>query len=363
MFTERQAIVIFSFCEGFGIKKIEKIRRYFGSIAAGLNCHSIREWSQTGLSAKEIEKWFDFRKNGAWEERILSLEKNVSFFTYVDDDYPLLLREIHSSPLVLYYKGNWSLLKKKCLAVVGTRKSTDYSKKIIDAWIPALVKNNIVIVSGLALGVDSLAHDFCLKNNGMTVAVLAGGFDQIYPVINRGLAGKILEQGGLLLSEYPPDYKALPFNFPARNRIVSGVSAGVLVTEAPEKSGAMITAYMAIEQNRSVMAVGGNIFGFSSQGCNKLIQQGALFVSKVDDILLELGINNCNLKSASKRSNFQPRSETEAKIYQLLNDGEKCIDELCLLTDLGSDEIISVLNILSLEGYIEELSGGRWSVI
>jgi len=364
MITERQAVLVFSFYEGFGVKKVEKVKKHFGSILAGLKCVSFREWSQTGLSVKEIEKWFNIRKNTPWEERLAQLEKKVKYYTFVDDEYPCILKEIHSPPLVLYYQGDWSLTNRKCLAIVGTRKSTIYSKRMIGEWMPTLVKSNLVIVSGLALGVDSLAHKSCLQCQGKTVAVLGGGFEEIYPTINRRLAKEIVEGGGLILSEHSPDYKALPFNFPARNRVVSGLSAGVLVTEAPEKSGAMITAYMAMEQNRSVMAVGGDIFNFSSQGCNKLIKQGALFVDKVDDILLELGIKSDYSRVASSRKNdFKPRNETEKKIYSYLSEGEKWVDELCSLGNLEAEEVISALNLLSLEGFVEELPGGKWMIL
>lgn len=364
MYTDRQLALIFSFCDSLGTQKIEKAKSFFGSLQAAFDCLSLKDWSQTGWSKKDIEKWLSIRKGDQWQSRFAWIEKEHNYCSVFEDDYPSLLKEIHSPPLVLFYQGQWSLVKKKCLAIVGTRKASSYSRKIINQWMLDLVQNDLVIVSGLALGVDSIAHLECLKNNGFTIAVLAGGFNEIYPTINRELAKKILEKGGLLLSENAPDYRALPFNFPARNRIVSGLSLGVLVTEAPKKSGAMITAYMAMEQNRSVMAVSGDIFRETSQGCNKLIKQGALPAEEVDDILLELGIKKDLSRSGadSKGREYNPANPTEEKILQLLREGSYSVDEMCLQTNIGYDELISTLNFLLLEGVVEELPGGMWAL-
>ncbi len=362
MLTERQLAVIFSLVKNIGGRKVERLRKYFGSLAKAFECTSRDKWLQTGWPEKEVDDWLGLRLTNNWRDLWREINGRVDYVTLFDEDYPLFLREIASPPLVLYYRGDLSLVKQKCLGVVGTRKATSYSSFLLKKWIPVLVEYGLVVVSGLALGVDSLAHRFCLNAGGLTIAVLAGGFEEIYPTINRRLAKDIVNGGGLLISEYPPNYKALPYNFPARNRIVSGLSKGVLVTEAPKKSGAMITAYMAMEQNRAVMTVGGDVMRETSQGCNQLIKQGALFVETVDDILWELGIkirekkNECVVR-------FEPRNEKERNIYDCLRSGEKCIDELKIVTNIDLEEIFSILTYLSLEGIVEELAGGKWSII
>ncbi len=204
-------------------------------------------------------------------ERIKSQCTIISFF---DDEYPEQLRQIYQPPLVLFARGDVSLLKQNIVTIVGARLATTYSRQVINQIVPNLINDNIVIASGLAKGVDSFAHQAALKNNGKTIAVVGNGLNHYYPVQNHTLQDEIINKG-LLISEYLPDTPPRPFRFPERNRILAGLSQSVIVTEAKEKSGSLITANIALQENRDVYAVPGPITSRLSDGPNKLIEIGA----------------------------------------------------------------------------------------
>ena len=217
-------------------------------------------------------------------------QKNVQLITYNNPNYPYILKEISTPPLCLYCKGDVSLLSSQCFAVVGTRKPTDYGIVVGKQYCKELALSNITIVSGLATGIDSVAHKTALENNGKTIAVLAGGLNHIYPQTNYNLA-KTIEEKGLLISEYPPNTKPLSYYFPVRNRIIAGLSKGVLVPEMGEKSGSMHTINYAIEFNREIFVVPGKINSPMSKGSNELIKnlQGVISTSP-DDVLKILNV-------------------------------------------------------------------------
>jgi DNA processing protein len=212
----------------------------------------------------------------------------IEVITYFDDCYPLMLKEIFQPPWCLFLKGNLTLLNKpRKLAIVGARQATVYGKNVIDYILPPLLGNDILIVSGLASGIDTLAHEATIMNGGDTIAVIAGGFNHIYPQQNEKLARKLAKEH-LIISEYPPDTRPTKWQFPARNRIISGLCEGTIIVEAKRKSGSLITANYAIQEGREVFAVPGSIFGPLSVGTNDLIQQGAKLVMSGEDILSEL---------------------------------------------------------------------------
>lgn len=206
------------------------------------------------------------------------------------NEYPEQLRNIYDAPLKLYVLGNKVLLKQKGIAIVGSRKATEYGKKVALQLSKKLSENGINIISGLALGIDTCAHLGTLQQNniGKTIAVLGSGLDEIYPKQNIKLAKNIIENGGCIITEYPLGRKPEKLNFPQRNRIISGLSKGVVVVEASEKSGSLITSEFALEQGREVFAVPGNILNFTSVGTNNLIKQGAKLVTNYMDILEEI---------------------------------------------------------------------------
>jgi len=215
-------------------------------------------------------------------------KQKINFILSSENKYPYLLKEIPYPPLSLYIKGKIPE-KMPCIAVIGTRKMSAYGKLVTKKLVKELVDYNFVIVSGLAEGVDTIAHQTALKNKGKTIAVLGSGLNKIFPYNNRKLAQEITKHGALI-TEYPLESPPLKHYFPWRNRIISGLCSAIIVIEAPERSGALITARFALEQNREVFAIPGSIFNKNSIGTNNLIKQGAKLVSKIEDILEELNM-------------------------------------------------------------------------
>lgn len=218
-------------------------------------------------------------------------KQGIKWVTIYDNHYPLLLKEIYDPPVVLYYKGEIKPYDNNAIAVVGTRRITDYGRVVTKQFTKDLVVGNLTIVSGLARGVDTQAHQTAIKEGGRTLAVLGGGLNKIYPPENKALVERIIDKHGAVLSEFPPDAKSLPGNFPARNRIISGLSLAVLVTEAPEDSGSLITARFALEQGRDVFAVPGPITSHLSKGPIDLIKDGARPVTTAGEILEDLRVS------------------------------------------------------------------------
>lgn len=222
-------------------------------------------------------------------EQIRQYETNdIAVISIFDKEYPSALKEIYQPPWALFAKGDLSMLEKKPkLAVVGSRQATQYGKNAIRFIFPGLIEKGVLIVSGLARGIDALAHEYAIKNGGNTIAVIAGGLYHIYPKENMDLALELMKTQ-LVLSEYPPDTKPLKWHFPARNRIISGLSNGTFIIEAKRKSGSLITANYAVNEGRDVFSLPGSIFNPFSMGTNDLIQQGAKLVMKAEDILEEI---------------------------------------------------------------------------
>ena len=209
-------------------------------------------------------------------------KNNCQAINYLDDNYPDILRTIYNPPALLFFQGNIALLKTECIAIVGSRLASDYSHRCLGGLVPRLV-NRYTIVSGLAKGVDAWAHETTLKNNGSTIAVIGSGLDTFYPKENRFLQAEIMQKG-LVISEYPPKSKIEPWHFPQRNRIIAGLSQKVIITEAKKKSGSLITADLALENNREVLAIPGRIDVTLSAGCNKLIEEGATPLIDFNDL-------------------------------------------------------------------------------
>lgn len=279
----RQRLIHLHHCRGIGWKSIYQILKndpLLTSLFYGSNLSFLPTSTQEMLSS-------DIR-SAAIEERINHYRNsNIHVITYFDDEYPALLKEIYEPPWVLYGKGDIELLKKdRKLAVVGSRQPTNYGKMAVEEIFPKLVEKEFVIVSGLAAGIDTIAHETAIKLKGSTIAVIAGGLFHIYPKQNSRLALEMM-RNHLVLSEYPPDTKPFRWHFPMRNRIISGMSRGTLIVEARHSSGSLITANYAVQEGREVFALPGNIFSPNSTGTNELIQQGAKLVQTSEDILSE----------------------------------------------------------------------------
>ena len=272
-----------------------------------------------------------------------------------DNDYPPLLREIPSAPLGFYQLGQYDY-QQPALAIVGTRKCSVYGKSVAEKISRELAKTNITIVSGLAYGIDTFSHYSVLNAKGKTIAVMGTGLDTIFPNSNKKLAEKIIDSG-CLISEYPLSTPPLKHHFPERNRIISGLCLGVIVIESPLKSGSLITAKYALEQNREVFAIPGPIFSKTSEGTNELIKSGAKLVNNINDILIEL-----NLPLAFKENsvNNENLNETERKILEILNKSEKSlnVDEIIILTNLDATIINQNLTFLELKNLIQQNVNG-----
>ncbi|MDF2945964.1 MAG: protecting protein DprA [Bacillales bacterium] len=254
--------------------------------------HFVRESDNNDLDIKLNP---NFKKTNIYDDLHI---KGIKVITIFDKEYPDSLLNIFAPPLVFYCKGNITSLNQPSLAIVGTREPTSYALPVLKKIIPKLIENNFVIVSGLAKGVDSISHQLCLHKKNSTIAVLGGGFFHIYPRENIILSVE-MERNQLLVSEYPPFVYPAKWRFPERNRIISGLSMGVLVVEAKERSGSLITAQIALDQGKEVFAIPGSIIETKSTGCNKLIQQGAKLVYNAEDIIEEMKYvyNNNNLSN------------------------------------------------------------------
>lgn len=295
------------------------------------------------------------------ESEIEKLQKSdIGYITMYDKNYPALLKEVSDHPAVLYVKGNIEALKMPSIAVVGSRKFTNYGRKIAYELSKECSNAGLSIVSGLALGIDAVAHRAALDVNGITVGVLGCGLDRIYPATNFVLGKEIIERGGVIVSEFPPGTPPLVYNFPQRNRIIAGLALGTLVIEAAEKSGALITAYCALDYNREVFAVPGNIDTETSKGTNVLIQKGAKMVIKVEDIFEELDVEI--KKSEQKSKEIFPESDEEVKILNCLSSGDKSIDEIIYESKINIVALSSTLSLMEMKGIIENLGGGRFKL-
>lgn len=283
-------------------------------------------------------------------------------FKGINSEYfPKNLLEINSCPSILFARGNLEILKQKQLAVIGSRRPTYYGKQIIEKILPEVCSSGLIITSGMAMGIDSLAHRQALDNEKPTIAVLGSGLGEnvFKKAFNYRLGQEIISKNGLLISEYPPDYQANKFTFPARNRIISGLSLGVLVIEAAEKSGTLITANYALDQNREIMAVPGNIFSQQSLGTNKLIKQGAELITSAKDVfkVLDWKISS-NQKLNQKIEKVELQDEIEKIIYNKISFDPQSLDQLVLKTKLDISSISVKLSIMEIRGLVKNTGGG-----
>ena len=276
--------------------------------------------------------------------------------TINDKNYPDLLKQIPNPPQELYFEGTLKKSEKYPLAVVGTRKLSAYGRQVTEYFVRTLAQSGLTIISGLALGIDGLAHQTTLDTGGRTIAVLGSGLDHIFPTVHKKLFQEIIQSDGAVISEYSPDTPAYKGNFPARNRIISGLSLGVLVIEAPEKSGALITAQQAFMQKRKVFVIPGRIYDKNSTGTNQLIKQGAQTVTSPQDILKALKIKSSFVEK-KKTSNL---SEQEKLLLKFLSKNPIHIDELTKKTKMKTNEIVSFLIIMEINGAVKDLGAGKY---
>lgn len=278
--------------------------------------------------------------------------------TFTSDSYPALLRELPDPPPYLYYYGTLEP-QELCVAIVGSRRSSNYGRMVTERISAELAEHGVTVVSGLARGIDTAAHRGALDGGGRTIGVLGSGIDQLYPPENRELAVRMAETGAVI-TEFPFGMEPLAENFPRRNRIVSGLAKGVLVVEASENSGSLITARLALEQGRDVFAIPGNINSAVSRGSNLLIREGAKLVMGVEDILEELPLRR--LSSGRGESPAPQLSTAEETVWRIAAESPAHIDEITSKSSLTVGEVSAILLRLELKGLVTQLPGKIFSV-
>ncbi|MFA3782752.1 DNA-processing protein DprA [Melioribacteraceae bacterium 4301-Me] len=349
--------------EGIGPHKVLNLISKFSSIESIWHCTYNQLVSVDGIYKALADKIIAALKNleSFKEQTKRELDKlfkiKGSILTYWDEDYPAFLRKIYFPPVILYMLGKFDKADIDSLAIVGTRQPTPYGKKIAETLTADLVNNGLTIISGLARGIDSIAHSTALKNNGRTIAVIGSGLDVIYPPENKNLFWKIVENGAVI-SEYALGTKPDAQNFPRRNRIISGLSLGTLIIETKLNGGAMQTAEYALDQNREVFAVPGNLDNIKSEGPNTLIKKGeAKLVQCAEDILIELPVK---VKRLDKKQELKKNIDLtlfEEKILRVLNSTPKYIDNIATECSMSTSDCL--VNLLSLEfkGLVQQLPG------
>ncbi len=342
----------FSITPGIGRVKFTQLEKYFGNLEDAWKADT-GELKRAGLDSNSVNTITSWRPRISLEEEMDKIYRyGIKALKYSDPDYPSRLKEIYDYPPLLYVRGSLLPEDEWCLAVVGTRRATVYGRQVTEEITTDLSQSNITIVSGLARGIDSAAHQSALAAGGRTVAVFACGLDTVYPGEHANLARDIIQQGALV-SEYPLGTKPKPENFPRRNRIMSGMSLGVLVIEANESSGAIITAHIALEQNREVFAIPGSILSPPSRGTNRLIQEGAKLVRSYTDILEEL--NLMKVAHQIEMKEIIPSSDTESQLLKQLTAEPTHIDEVCRSTGLPAATVSSTLAMMELKGMIKQV--------
>ncbi|MFC1790461.1 DNA-processing protein DprA [Patescibacteria group bacterium] len=358
MTEERLCWLGFSGFEAIGPKRFALLRKYFGSARKAWQAKR-SDFLATGLSVKIVDQFLDYRKSVSLEDnwqKILNFGARVFF---VDQkDYPANLKTIPDPPYVLYCWGEIKKEDQSALAVVGTRKMTHYGQQVTQDLVDQIVGAGLTVVSGLARGIDSTAHQATIKNKGRTIAVLGSGLDWIYPAENKLLAKKIASGFGVVLSEYPLGTRPWFTHFPRRNRIISGLSLGTLVIEGAEKSGSLITARLAAEQGREVFTIPGPIYHPATAGPAHLLKLGAKLVLTVDDILDEL--------SLPKKEQSLPKEDLTSKDEQVIINSianePKHLNEIARETGWSVGKVTSLLVMLEMKGLVKDRGGLRYGI-
>lgn len=342
-----------------GVVSIKKLLSNFGSAEKVFDASVEELLNIEGIKIETAKKIKSFNEWSKVYDIMKTCEKReIEIYPITDERYPKFLREIHDPPAVLFCKGKIEEIDNFGIAIVGSRKLTDYGKRVTEKFAFELSSLGITVVSGLARGIDSVAHNSALSAGGRTIAFLGSGVSVVYPPENKKLAEKIINSGALL-SEFYPDEPPKRENFPKRNRLISGMTIGTLVTEASINSGALITAKLALEQGREVFAVPGNITSKTSEGTNFLIKRGAKLVQNLDDILEEIkafipSLKESYIKQESKKT--VDLNDEERAIFNLF-DSPLVLDDIVLKTGMNVSKIMEILLKLEIIGLIEKFEG------
>ena len=352
--------VAFNLVKGIGAVRLRALLDYFGSLEVAWQA-PLDGLRAAGLPARILENLLQIRKDCSLERIWEAIEKRgVQVLTWEDPAYPPRLLQIDQPPPVLFVHGAITPADEWAVAIVGTRRLTGYGHQVASELAAFLANNGITVVSGLARGIDRVAHEAALKAGGRSIAVLGSGVDRIYPPEHANLAERLSAQGAVI-SDYalgtPPDSA----NFPPRNRIISGLSLATVVVEAAESSGALITATFAAEQGRDVFAVPGGIYAPQSKGTNRLIQQGAQPLVKFEDLLVELNLNKVPEQRAAR--SLLPADDVEARLIKLLADEPCHVDDICVQSGFPIDQVSATLTIMELKGMVRQTGGMNFSLI
>ncbi len=344
----------FNLVKGIGAVRLRQILDFFGTLEIAWNSPQ-EGLIASGLPPKIVENFQQMRQKVDLELIMANIEKkHVKVMTWDDPDYPRRLKEINQAPPVLFINGSINVEDDWAVAVVGTRRVTPYGRQVAAEIARFLAQNGVTVVSGLARGVDAIAHQTALQAGGRTIAVLGSGVDVIYPPEHRKLANEIASQGALV-SDYAMGTSPDGVNFPPRNRIISGLSLATVVVEAGETSGALITAEFAVEQGRDVFAVPGSILTPQSEGTNRLIEQGARPLLKMAEILDALKLEQIPEKQLTRKMN--PTSAVEKNLLNCLSQDPLHVDELCSLSGLPISEVSATLTMMELKGMVTQVGG------
>ncbi len=360
MSDSRKYWVGFNLVKGIGAARLRALLNHFGEIEQAWHA-STGELRAAGLGPKLVEGLLRVRSSDllakTWD-RIHAL--GIQVLTWNDETYPRLLKEIDQPPPVLYVRGSITNEDDWAVAVVGTRRVTPYGRQVSEELGRILAQNGVTVVSGLARGVDAIAHRAAVVAGGRTLAVLGSGVDVIYPPEHSGLAEKIMTQGALI-SDYAPGTPPDGVNFPPRNRIISGLAQAVVVVEAGEKSGALITADFSAEQGREVFAVPGGINALQSIGCNRLIQNGARPLLRPEEVLDVLNMTMVSQHKAARRA--LPTDPVEAGLLATLGREPLHVDDICSQTGMAIEQVTATLALMELKGMVQQVGGMNYVAV
>lgn len=350
----------FNLIKGIGAVRMQALIQHFGDLELAWKA-APADLVQAGLAGKVIERILQARETVDLEKLWEKIEsQGIKVLTWQDESYPNRLKEIDQPPPVLYIRGEYLPDDLFAVAIVGTRRVTAYGRQITEELSSFLAANGITVISGLARGVDAVAHQSTLRAGGRTIAVLGSGVDKIYPPEHRRLAEDMMERGALV-SDYSPGTPPDASNFPPRNRIISGLSLAVVVIEAGETSGALITAEFAAEQGREVFAVPGSILAPQSKGTNKLIQKGALPLLSVDDLMQVLDLTRVGEQKAARK--VIPTDETEARLMSVLGSEPLHVDEIRNQAELPIEKVSATLALMELKGMVRQVGGMNYVAV
>lgn len=338
----------------------------------GIGDTSLQQVLQKGIQIKEIiaevkrGRFFSIRPAQAFQlmnemqaEKILEMiqREQVEVLVYGYPGYPQSLMEIEAPPPILYVKGHRGALDAQSLAIIGTRRYSAYGEQVIQRFLPALISHQIVVVSGLAIGIDTLAHQTTVDHHGVTVGVLGSGIDIVAPIQNQRLGAEIIQAKGCLISEFPVGTAPATYTFPRRNRLIAGLAQAVLVVEAGIKSGTHITVNYCLEMGKEVYVIPGSIFNHASQGTNHLIKLGARMVTEPAEVVADFGLTDNRESSSTLRQSYHFSNKVEEAIFGMLAAQPKYIDEICSEVAEQPERILMELTNMELKGYVQRIEG------